>query len=44
MNFASVDKDGAFNLQGDMRVLYSTMMLIRCAIVSEVSSGLYKAL
>ena len=36
MAIASVDKDGKFSLKGDPRVLYSTMMLIRMNIITDV--------
>ena len=32
--FTSVSKEGDFSIEGDLRVLYSTMMLIRCMIVT----------
>lgn len=44
MRFISVDRDGTFSVNGDLRVLYSTMMHIRVQIVAGapayLSSGL----
>jgi acyl-CoA oxidase len=41
MSMASVDKEGNFKLIGDMRVLYSTMMLIRTRIVCEMNKPMF---
>ena len=44
MGVASVDKGGSFRLKGDARVLYSTMMLIRMTIITDVPNYLLSAL
>ena len=44
MGIAEVEKDGTFSIKKDMRVLYSTMMLIRLTIVCDSMNGLYAAL
>lgn len=44
MGVASVEKDGSFNLIADARVLYSTMMLIRMTIITDVPNFLLAAL
>jgi acyl-CoA oxidase len=44
MSMASVDKQGNFKLIGDMRVLYSTMMLIRTRIVCVMNLPMFAAL
>lgn len=44
MGVASVEKDGSFNLKADARVLYSTMMLIRMNIITDVPNYLLGAL
>jgi acyl-CoA oxidase len=44
MNMANVDKDGTFKLIGDMRVLYSTMMLIRTRICCEMNNPMFASL
>jgi len=33
MKFVEVDKEGNFNLKGDLRILYSTMLFLRVEIV-----------
>ena len=35
MKFVEVDREGNFNVKGDLRVLYSTMLAIRVVIVLE---------
>lgn len=44
MGVASVERDGSFKLKGDPRVLYSTMMLIRMTIITDVPNFLLSAL
>lgn len=44
MGVASVERDGSFKLKGDPRVLYSTMMLIRMTIITDVPNYLLSAL
>lgn len=44
MNMANVSKEGEFKLIGDMRVLYSTMMLIRTRIVGEMNMPMFASL
>jgi hypothetical protein len=44
MGLAEVEKDGTFSIKKDMRVLYSTMMLIRLTIVTETVAMLFAAL
>jgi len=44
MGLAEVEKDGTFSIKKDMRVLYSTMMLIRLTIVCDQVNVLYAAL
>jgi len=36
--FIKVDRDGSFSVEGDLRILYSTMLWTRCQIVA--GSGL----
>jgi hypothetical protein len=43
MAMANVEKDGKFNLIGDMRVLYATMMLIRTRIVFSMNTHMFAA-
>jgi hypothetical protein len=33
MKYVSVDKDGTFSIEGDLRVLYSVMMDIRLTLL-----------
>jgi len=42
--FISVDKEGAVSIQGDLRVLYSTMLMIRVMLLSGARSYLAKGL
>lgn len=42
--FIKVDRDGSVSMQGDQRVLYSTMMLIRVSILVQSKLYLAKAL
>jgi len=44
MGIASVQKDGKFSLVGNPKVLYSTMMLIRMTIITDVPNILLYAL
>jgi len=44
MGIAFVEKDGKFALKGDPRLLYSTMMLIRMNIITDVPNYLLSAL
>jgi acyl-CoA oxidase len=44
MGLAEVEKDGTFSVKGDLRVLYSTMMLIRTSIVCDSVNILYRSL
>jgi acyl-CoA oxidase len=44
MGLAEVEKDGTFSVKGDLRGLYSTMMLIRMSIVSDSVNLLYRSL
>lgn len=44
MGLAEVEKDGTFSLKKDIRVLYSSMMLIRMVIVCDTVHTLYAAL
>ena len=44
MGLAEVEKDGTFSVKGDLRVLYSTMMLIRTTIVCDSVNIVYRAL
>lgn len=44
MGLAEVEEDGTFSLKKDIRVLYSSMMLIRMVIVCDTVHTLYAAL
>jgi acyl-CoA oxidase len=33
--FISVDREGAVSIQGDLRVLYSTMLMIRVMLITN---------
>lgn len=44
MGMTRVEKDGEFSIVGDLRVLYSTMMLIRNRIVRLMHVGMFHAL
>jgi len=44
MGIASVQKDGKFSLVANPKVLYSTMMLIRMTIITDVPNFLLYAL
>jgi len=44
MGMAKVEKDGSFELVGDLRVLYSTMMLIRNRIVTLMNVPMFQSL
>ncbi len=33
MRFVEVDREGNFGIKGDLRVLYSTMLFIRCQLI-----------
>jgi acyl-CoA oxidase len=43
MKFVSVDKEGTFSIEGDLRSLYSVMMDIRVQLIQHSGSHLYKA-
>lgn len=34
MKFVEVDREGNFNILGDLRILYSTMLFIRVQIIN----------
>jgi hypothetical protein len=38
--FISVDREGAVSIQGDLRVLYSTMLMIRVMLIAGAKSYL----
>lgn len=40
MKYAHVDAEGNFEIRGDLRILYSTMLAIRCSIVGNCYKGL----
>jgi acyl-CoA oxidase len=42
--FISVDREGAVSIQGDLRVLYSTMLLIRVMLIATCKNYLCSAL
>lgn len=42
--FISVDREGAVSIQGDLRVLYSTMLMIRVMLIANARSYLAKSL
>lgn len=44
MGLAEVEKDGTFSIKKDMRVLYTTMMLIRLTIACDTVNILYASL
>jgi acyl-CoA oxidase len=44
MKFVSVDKEGTFSIEGDMRALYSVMMDIRTQLVQHSGLTLQRAL
>ena len=44
MKFIEVDREGNFKIKGDLRALYSVMLVIRTMIVCETSIALSKAL
>lgn len=44
MGIASLDKEGNYSLKADVRLLYSTMMLIRMNIITDVVGWLIPAL
>ena len=44
MGLAEVEKDGTFSIKKDMRVLYTTMMLIRLTIACDTVNILYTSL
>lgn len=44
MNMAHVSKEGKFKIIGDMRALYSTMMLIRTRIINEMNQVMFSSL
>lgn len=41
---ATVSKEGKFKIIGDMRALYSTMMLIRTRIINEMNQVMFASL
>jgi acyl-CoA oxidase len=43
MKFVSVDKEGTFSIEGDMRALYSVMMDIRTQLVQHSGLCLHRA-
>jgi hypothetical protein len=44
MRFVDVDREGNFKVKGDLRILYSVMLVIRTYIVNEASFNLAKGL
>ena len=44
MGLAEVEKDGTFSIKSDVKVLYSTMVLIRTMIVCDTNHFLFQAL
>jgi acyl-CoA oxidase len=44
MRFVSVDREGTFSIEGDMRALYSVMMDIRTQLVQHSGFMLLRAL
>lgn len=44
MKYVSVDKEGSFGIEGDMRVLYSVMMDIRTQLIQHSGTMLLRAL
>jgi len=44
MRFIKVDKDGSVEIQGDLRVLYSTMLMIRVMLVCVSKNYLARSL
>jgi hypothetical protein len=44
MGITSVDKEGSFEILGDLRVLYSIMMNIRLLIVKDANYLLFQVL
>lgn len=48
MKYVSVDREGTFSIEGDLRALYSAMMDIRCQIINHsglmISRGILIAL
>lgn len=44
MKFVEVDKEGNFSVRGDLRILYSVMIVIRTFIVNDAGFSLGKAL
>lgn len=44
MGLAEVEKDGTFSIKKDLRVLYTTMMLIRLTICCDTAQILLTAL
>jgi hypothetical protein len=41
MGLAEVEKDGTFSIKSDVKVLYSTMVLIRTMIVCDTNHFLF---
>jgi|LauGreDrversion4_2_1035121.scaffolds.fasta_scaffold235380_2 acyl-CoA oxidase len=44
MGLAEVEQDGTFSIKSDVKVLYSTMVLIRTMIVCDTNHFLFQAL
>jgi len=44
MKYVHVDKDGSFEMKGDIRVLYSVMMFIRVLLIMTEPMHLLAAL
>jgi acyl-CoA oxidase len=44
MKYVSVDKEGSFGIEGDMRVLHSVMMDIRTQLIQHSGTMLLRAL
>ena len=42
--YVSVDREGGFGIEGDLRVMYSTMMAVRMQIVEGCSYDLSRGL
>ena len=44
MGFVSVDREGSFSIDGDLRVLFSVMLMIRMQLIDHSGIVLAKAL
>jgi len=44
MGIAAIEKDGSFEIKGDLRVIYSIMMNIRLLLIKDVAFGAFTAL